>query len=492
MESQIERISPVECRVRVEIPWSEVSPRLNRKLTEFRRQVRLPGFRRGKAPPKMVERMFGDGARREVAEDLVQETFEAAVAEQGARALTQPKIEELKIERDAPFVYRARFEVPPEVEPRDYVGVPVRRRPVEITDEAVEAKIERMRRELAETEDVPEDEASETTRPGDVWTLDYEGTFGERPISGEDVTVEIGHEDSEPLPGLAAAMATLSRADVGTSKTVEFVPPEDAVSDDQRGVPVKLTLGLREVRVCRLPDLDDDFARDTNQADTLDELRAKVREELQEREQGEAEREARMRLVQELLARNEFEVPPSMIMREIAARVDNMKRSFAQMGVSLKDMGLTEERLWAQLEPEVTFNVKAFLLLDAIGKAEGIEVGDEEIDAAVAELAKERGTTPERLRPSLERTQELVVLRAQLREEKILDFLMGKAEVTEAPDPTLDDQIEQAAARAAASDDATGPGRRRRRRAEGGDDGGADEAAGADGRGDDDGDEGDG
>ena len=464
MESQIERISPVECRVRVEIPWSEVSPRLSRKLSELRRQVRLPGFRRGKAPPKMVERLFGEGARHEVAEALVEETFESAVSEQGARAITGPRVDELKLERDAPFVYEARFEVPPEVEPKDYEGVPVRRRPVEITDEQVEAELERMREDLVEVEPVPEDEAKDPTRPGDVWTVDVDGTIGEDPVARTDLEVQIGRDQGEFIPGLAAAMADLSRGDVGTTKTVEFVPPEDRIKEEYRGKPVKLSLGLREIRVRRLPTLDDEFARDTGEADSLEELRAKVRERLQETEQAEAEREARMRLVQELLSRNDFEVAPSMIAREVSARIDGMRRQFAQAGIRLEDAGMSEQALWAQFEPEATFNVKAFLLLDAIGKAEGIDVTDEELDEAIAEIAEERGTTPERLRPTMERTQELVLLRAQIREEKILDHLMERAEVTEAPDPTLDDQIEEAAAKAAAGDDKTSPGRRRRRR----------------------------
>lgn len=466
IESKIEQVGPVECRIRVEIPWEDVEPRVRRRLAELRRQVRLRGFRPGKAPPKMVERMFRKGVEQEVAADLVEETFPELVGTYERRAIGQPTVEELNIEGGEALRYVARFEVPPVVEPKDYKGVPVRRRPVEVDPAEVDRRIEQMRQELAEVGPIPEDEMDRTTEPGDVWTVDLEGRIGDRPVEWTDVQVEIGAPDERSfIPGLAQALSDTVRSEVGGTKQVTFRLPEEGVRPEFAGAEVELTVGLREVRHKKLPDLDDEFARDTGKADTLEELRKKIEEEIRERESLEAEREARMRLVQELLARNEFEVGPRLVGQEVAARVDQFKRQLASRGLRPEQIGASDEQLWQQFAPEATFNVKAFLLLDAIAKAEGIEVSDEEFDEAVEEMAKERNTTAGRLAAQMERSGEAVLLRAQLREEKVLDFLMEHAEVTEAPDPTPEEQVEEAAAAVAEEIDEP-KGRRRRRRRE--------------------------
>ncbi|MCA9662759.1 MAG: trigger factor family protein, partial [Myxococcales bacterium] len=141
MESQIEKISAVEYRVRVEIPWETVSPRLSAKLRDLRRKARLPGFRPGKVPPQMIERLFGKSVRDELARELVDETFQNAVVQHSKVPLTQPALESNDLDNGKPFTYSARFEVPPEIEPKNYTGVEVRRRPAVIDESKVDARL---------------------------------------------------------------------------------------------------------------------------------------------------------------------------------------------------------------------------------------------------------------------------------------------------------------------------------------------------------------
>ena len=177
MESSIERISEVECRVKVEIPWDEVSGRLSAKMKDLQRRARLPGFRPGKVPPQVLERMFGKGVREELAQDLVQETFQTAVTRHETVPLTQPVVESYRLYKGEAFTYDARFEVPPRIQPKDYVGVPVRRRPAKADEAKVAAELERKREELAELRPLAEDETREITAPHDVWTIDVDGEF---------------------------------------------------------------------------------------------------------------------------------------------------------------------------------------------------------------------------------------------------------------------------------------------------------------------------
>jgi trigger factor len=435
MQSSIERISPVECRVQVEIPWTDISGRLQEKLRDVGRRARVPGFRPGKVPGNVLERMFGKSVRQELARDLVQETFQTAVAQNSVVPLTQPVLESSTLESGSPFRYAARFEVPPQIEPKDYAGVPVRRRPAVVDAAKVTAEIERRREQLTELRPLAEGETRELTAEGDVWTVDVEGTIGETRVSRKDVRVDIGVEKNEFVPGLAAALADTKLADVGKLRTLRFVPPEDRMRQDLRGQEAVLGVGLRELRVKHVPALDDDFARDTGEAESLAELEAKITDKIRQDDADEAERDARRRLVATLLERNPFEAAPSMIAREVSAQVDATKRQLSQQGMKLANIGTTEADLARRIRPQALFNVKAYLLLDAIGKAESIEVSDEDFEAELVKMAEEGGQNLARMRAQMEKSGQLVLVRAQMREERILDLLMAKAEVTEAADP---------------------------------------------------------
>jgi trigger factor len=437
MDSQIEQITPVECRVRVTVPWTEVGPRLDDKLRNLGKKARVPGFRAGKVPPRVLEKMFGKGARQELANELFQETFQTAMSSHSANPLTQPVLESSSLEQGEGFIYAARFEVAPKIEPKDYKGIAVRRRPPVVTDEKIAAELEKKREELTELRPIDtEGEGARTkTAPGDVWTVDIEGRIGDEPLNRKDLEVKIGSTENEIVPGLSAAMADLDLALVGKTREVVFTPPQDRVKPQFRGAEVKLTLGLRDVRETFVPALDDELARDTGEAETLDELREIVRKKLGEEDGELAEREARQRLVEALLERNDFDPAPSMVTREVQAQVENFKRQLTQQGLTMRQLGTNEQQMAENMRPQATFNVKAFLLLEAIRKTEGIDVPEEEIDAEIKQMAEEKGQNPARLRATMEKNQQLLLLRAQMREERVLDFLMGVSEVTEAPDP---------------------------------------------------------
>jgi len=201
------------------------------------------------------------------------------------------------------------------------------------------------------------------------------------------------------------------------------------------GQEVKLTIAVREVRERVVPELDDEFARDTGDAESLAELTEQIRKKIEEEDGDVAEREARQRLVEALLERNPFDPAPSMVTREVQAQVQEFKRQLQQQGLTLRQIGSSEARMAENMRPQATFNVKAFLLLEAIRTTEGIDVPEEEIDAEVKQMAEAQGQNPARLRATMEKNNQLLLLRAQMREERVLDFLMNAADVTVAPDP---------------------------------------------------------
>jgi trigger factor len=433
MDSQIEQITPVECRVRVTVPWTTVEPRLDTKLRDLGRRARVPGFRPGKVPPRVLEKMFGKSARAELANELFQETFESAMASHAARPLTQPVLEASTLEKGEAFSYAARFEIAPKIEPKDYKGVPVRRRPAIVDEAKIEAELAKKQEELTEIR--PIEGERDKTQAGDVWSIDIDGTIGTEPVKRKDLEIVIGSTDNEVIPGLSAAMAELELALVGKTTQLTFVPPEERVKPEFRGAEVKLTVAVRDVRERVVPALDDEFARDTGDAESLAELTEQIRKRIEEEDGELAEREARQRLVEALLERNEFDPAPSMVTREVQAQVQEFKRQIAQQGLTLKQIGSSEAAMANNMRPQATFNVKAFLLLEAIRTTEKLEVPEEEIEAEIKEMAEAQGQNPARLRATMEKNNQLLLLRAQMREERVLDFLMNAAEVTVEADP---------------------------------------------------------
>ncbi|MGB1700342.1 MAG: trigger factor, partial [Nannocystaceae bacterium] len=209
MESQLEKISAVECRVRVTIPWNQLEGRFNGKFKELKGRVRLPGFRPGKVPLPMLERLYGSSVRQELARDLVQETFETAVGQHDTTPLTKPVMESGSIEREQDFTYTARFEVAPSIEPDNYTGLDVRRRPSAGDEAKVDARLEQKRAELTEVQPIPEDSDRTKTRDGDIWTVDVVGKLGSQDINVKEARVELG-SSNELLPGLGAEFAAIA------------------------------------------------------------------------------------------------------------------------------------------------------------------------------------------------------------------------------------------------------------------------------------------
>lgn len=440
MSSQFERISPVECRVNVEVPWSDVSPRLQKKMKELRRSVRMPGFRPGKAPLRMLERMYGEGVRHEVAQELVEATFKEAASEHQTVPLTEPRVDEHSYDEGKLFRYQARYEVAPVIEPKDYSGVPVFKLKVEADEEQVSSWLEDKRFELSELRPIEEERV---TQDGDVWTIDIDGKWQDIDLSRKDVKVEMGKEATAYIPGLDKAMSELKTSETGEKRTLTFLPPQDKLREELKGTEVEIDVALREVKQRVLPELDDDFARDTELGDTLDELKDKVREMFREEADISAERDARLRLAGELLSRNEVTPAPSMVMREVEAQYNLQMEQLRRQGIDVSTLGQDREKAYEAMWPRAYGNVAAFLLLDAIGKKEEINVESSEVDEEIKALAEERNQNEGKLRASLQQSGEMMLLQAQIRENKIFEFLMEKAELRELPKEEYDAELEK-------------------------------------------------
>src|SRR5450432_610497 len=425
MQITIEDLSPVEKRVEFELPWSDVAPKLDKAYDALRRGVRLPGFRPGKVPRALLERMYRRQVEDDVARELVEHSLGQAIQENQIQPVAPPAVAEIEIKTGAPFKFSARVEVRSQVTPKDYAGIAVTRRPPHVTDEQVAEALEGYRRRLTQFKPV---DARKETGDADLVRAEISGKVGEHKIKRRELMVDLEDDVGGPLPGLASR---LRGKPIGGDVPVEvdYTLPAEGVPAEMAGRHVHLHVSIKEVREKQVPALDDEMAKDTGEAETLDGLRAKVREKLAETDGQRIKRELSQALVKELVKRNTFPVAPALIDRYAQAIVNRAKSQLMMMGVDVESVDDTKMR--AEVKTEAEEEARGAILLQAIGEREGITAGDADVQKRIAELAAGRNESPKQLRAELEKDHRIQQIETQIREQKTLDLLISQAKITD-------------------------------------------------------------
>jgi trigger factor len=427
MQVRIEDVSPVEKKMFVEIPWETVSQKLGNAYRELGKGVALKGFRKGKVPRPVLEQVYGPRVNAEVAYELVRESFFRANQEHNLAAVAEPRVEEAApIKKGQPFTFNAIIEVRGEVVPQDYSGLPIERRKLAIPDTAVDEQVQQLVREHTELRPI---EGREITAAGDIIGLSVSGKIGEHDINQPQFAVDLDDEEREPLPGMRNALIGIP---IDTKdKEIEIDVPEDHKDEQIRGRKAKLTVTVLEARAKDVPALDDEFAKDTGKADTLDGLRAALRKELEAKEQETIDREAREGALRELIKKNQIPVAGSLVERAVEMQYQRLRQMLGMKPEKGNPTaGLTDD-LREKLRPAGADEVRGQLLLEAIADKEGIAVTDAEITKHLEATAKQRNVAPAKLRAEWQRDGRLDNVTYSLRQDKVLDFLVGKAIVTE-------------------------------------------------------------
>jgi trigger factor len=425
MQITIEDLSPVEKKVEFELPWADVAPKLDKAYDSLRREVKLPGFRPGKVPRAILERMYRRQVEDEVARDLVERSLGQAIQENQIQPVAPPAVAEIEIKTGAPFKFSARVEVRSQVTPKDYAGIPVNRRPPHVTDEQVAEALEGYRRRMTQFKPV---DGRKETGDADLVRAEISGKIGEHKIKKRELMVDLEDDVGGPLPGLASR---LRGKPIGGDAPVEvdYTLPVEGVPAEMSGRHVHLHVSIKEVREKQVPALDDELAKDTGEAETLDGLRAKVREKLAETDGTRIKREMERALIKELVARNAFPIAPALVDRYAQAIVNRAKSQLMMMGVDVESVDDTKMR--AEVKTEAEEEARGAILLQAIGEREGITAGDADVQKRIAELAAARNENPKQLRAELEKDHRIHQLQTQIREQKTLELLISQAKITD-------------------------------------------------------------
>jgi trigger factor len=410
--------------LQVEIPPETVTRELERSLREYARRARLPGFRQGKIPIDVVRQRFGKEVREDVIGRMVREYAARALEEKKLRPVQDPVLEKVEYENGRPLTFLATFEVRPVVTVSGYhkMAVTVRRR--EVTDAMVEEALGDLADRAAKLEAVE----GRPVQKGDhvVGTLSCRFLVGQgRDLKDEPLLLEAGSPDNHP-----DFNAAILGMDAGASREFEVTYPQDYRAEALRGCTVSYSLSIREIKKKAVPPVDDDLARELGDFRDLQELRARVRSDLERRALLSERMEAQDRILGDLVERHNFEVPSTLVESHLDGRLEGMAREMMTQGVDPLKAGVDWPEERGKLRPVAEKAVRATLILEAIAAQEGIEAGEEDLAQWLREEARRHRTSPAALKDELARNARLESVRRQIVREKSLDFLIDGANIT--------------------------------------------------------------
>src|SRR6266516_5485077 len=427
METTLTELPDSRVRVEVEVPAEDVARGVNRAARALAREMRLPGFRKGKAPPSLVIQRLGYGAVLEEAlRDSLPEWYERALLASGVSPVGDPSIEIVSAPQaeGEPLGFKLEVGVRPRAELGEYKGLEVGRAEPDVAEDVVEREVERIREGFARLEPV-----GRAAAEGDVLLIDFEGLIDGKAFEGgkaSDYLLELGGgqlvEGFEEQLGGAAA---------GEERAVEVSFHEDYRAEQLAGEDAVFSVKIKEVREKVLPDLDDELAAEASEFDTLDELRADIREKVSEMAAERIEQDFRIAAVDAAVEASTVELPEELAAARAAERWERIERQLAARGMSpdayLQMQGKSREEVIEESKPDAEQELKREAVLAAIAEAEAIEVSEEEIVEALAHSAEHERTTPEKLLKRLQENGRDAMVREDIRIRKAIDAVAESA-----------------------------------------------------------------
>ena len=386
MSVQVEKLEKNMAKLTIEVSAEEFDAAIEQAYQKDKKKISLPGFRKGKAPRKMIEKMYGTGVFYEDAANIViPKAYSEAAKECGEEIVSQPEISVTQIGAGQPFIFTAEVALKPAVTLGEYKGVEVEKTPVEVSEEEVDKEVDKERENNSRTIDV-DDRAVEK---GDMIKLNFEGFVDGTPFEGgkaEDYSLTIG--SGSFIPGFEDQ---LIGAKIGEEVEVNVTFPEEYHAAELKGKPAVFKCTVNEIKVKELPEADDEFAKDVSEFDTLAEYKDDIRAKLLEKKTADAKREKQNKTVAKAVENATMEIPEAMITEQVRRMADDFARRLQSQGLSMDQYmqftGLTMDALAQQMRPEALKRIQNSLVLEAIAKAENIEVSDEKVNEEIEKMA---------------------------------------------------------------------------------------------------------
>jgi len=429
MKVELTDISECKKSLDFEIPQDVVDHEIGHVAQEFARKAKVPGFRPGKAPVAVIKTRYKDEIASEVMQHILPRSFSEAVKERNLDLVADPSFENIDFSSGAPLKFKAVFEIYPHLSITNYVGIPSQKKHAIVEESEIDATIKKLQDDMSELTPVEEDRP---IRESDFAEISFHGVVEgeeEQPIVTDKAVVEIGgpstlKEFTENLTGLK------QNDEKDFTVTYNAGYPEKRLAGKSVNYHVKVE-GIKEKK---LPELNDEFAQSIGEYKTFDELRSKIRADMEKHKSEHANEELREKLLEWLEENNAFEVPSSLVDRQIQVRMQRMVRELARQGVNPQRLDVDWEKIREDQRKQSVRDVRGSLILQYIADKEKIDVKDQEIDAEIERIATEANKPAEKIREVLGRDSGLARLRDQILNKKTLDFLQEHARIQQASD----------------------------------------------------------
>ena len=370
----------------IETTAEEFEKGLNEAYNKNKGKITLPGFRKGKAPRKMVEKFYGaEVFYEDAANAIIPEAYAEAAEESKLEIVSQPKIDVVQLEQGKPFIFSAEVAVKPEVELGQYKGVEVAKVDSEVTDEDIANELKKVQEQNSRTISV----AERAVKDGDMTVIDFEGFVDGKAFEGgkgENYPLTIGsHSFIDTFEDQIIGM------NIGDEKEINVTFPEEYHAEELKGKPATFKVKVNEIKEKQLPELDDDFAQDVSDFDTMDAYKESLVSQLKERKANEAKVKKEDEAMEKIIEAAKMDIPEAMINTQVNRMAEDFARRLQQQGLSIEQYfqytGMTAEKIIDDMKPEALTRIKSRLVLEAIVKAENIEVSDDEVNAELQKMA---------------------------------------------------------------------------------------------------------
>lgn len=427
MKTSLEEISPVKKKLLIEIESQEVDKKLNEAYRELGKKAKIPGFRPGKVPRKILETHFSAQVGEDVTRDLINETLPIAIQEVKTFPLGAPLLEKDLLKEGHNFKYSAVMEVRPEFVVKDYLGIEVRKEKLSVGEEDVRKQLEQIREANGNLTTIEQDRP---IQKDDYVVIDYEGFEEGKPLEGiksSNFFMKIGSHEFHPE--FDEALTGLSK---GGQTEIKIDFEKDHYHSKLAGRKIDFKVKITDVKEMVLSELNDDFARNLG-ADIkdLEDLKNKVKESITAKEEKRIDQDLKKRILEKISAGVDFEVPQTLVESELDYALENVRQNLMRSGSSIEKAGLSQEKLRDEFKPSAKNRVKDLLILGEIAKKDNIEVGEEDLTKGFSSIAAGTGQDIETIRKYYE-TQNLVdSIKEKLLEEKTLNYLVENAKILE-------------------------------------------------------------
>ena len=388
MSVQVEKLEKNMAKLTVEVPAEDVEKAIQGAYQKTKKSINIPGFRKGKAPRQLIEKMYGKEVFYSDAVDaMLPKAYSDAVEECGEEIVSYPKIDVVQIESGKPFIFTAEVAVKPAVTLGEYKGIQVEKAPIEVTDEEIEAQVNKEREANSRTVTV-EDRA---VQKGDIATIDFEGFVDGVAFDGgkgENYDLEIGSNTF--IPGFEDQLVG---AEIGKELDVNVTFPEEYGAKELAGKAAVFKCKVNGIKVKELPDADDEFAQEVSEFDTLDAYKEDIKANLLKKKEEEAQRVKEDAVIGKIIEGAQMEIPEAMVEYQTQQMLDDFGRRMQSQGLSLEQYfqftGMTEDQYKEQMKPRALQNIQSRLVLEAVAEAEKLEATEEDLEKEYAKMAEQ-------------------------------------------------------------------------------------------------------